>query len=201
MSGSRFSCRRLWVALSRMRLRGATRMFLSRSRIQELLDQLFEPGTSDPKCLNQSSYDLRLGPDTYLVGSDAPTRLSPDKPYLTIPPGQFAILTCHESLDLPRQIMGFIALRNKFKMQGLVNISGFHVDPTFKGNLIFAVNNAAPSDIRLKLQEPTFMIFFAEVTGDIGEGRPEQKNPLRGIPLDLVQNLSASTLTLFNIPN
>ena len=131
-----------------------------------------------------------------LVGADAPVFLNDDQQYLTIPPGQFAILTCFEKLNLPGDIMGFISLRNRLKMQGLVNISGFHVDPTFRGNLIFAVNNAGPSDIRLRFKDPTFMIFFASVDGDTGAKRQEHAKPLEGIPLEYIQYLGGSTVTL-----
>jgi dCTP deaminase len=175
-------------------------MFLANKRIDELATKasppLFDDGTYDPDRIQQSSYDLRLGKEAYLVGADAPVFLDDDQQYLTIPPGQFAILTCYEKINLPKDIMGFIALRNRLKMQGLVNISGFHVDPTFRGNLIFAVNNAGPSDIRLRYKEPTFMIFFAQVDGDIGKERPEQKNPLVGIPLESIQYLGGSSVTL-----
>jgi dCTP deaminase len=174
-------------------------MFLANNRIDELAKAnppLFEEDTYDPNRVQQSSYDLRLGKEAYLVGADAPVILDDDQQYLTIPPGQFAILTCFEKVNLPRNVMGFIALRNRLKMQGLVNISGFHVDPTFRGNLIFAVNNAGPSDIRLQFKESTFMIFFAQVDGDIGKERPEQKNPLKGIPLESIQYLGGSSVTL-----
>src|SRR5882762_5797692 len=174
-------------------------MFLAKSRIEELASgdmPLFDQDTYDAKCLQQSSYDLRLGKQAYLVGDDAPVFLSEDKPYLTIPPGQFAILTCLEKLNLPEHLMGFITLRFNWKMQGLVNISGFHVDPTFKGILIFAVNNAGPSDIRLRFRERTFTIFFADVDGEIGSARREQTEPLEGIPLHHVQNLGGSSVTL-----
>jgi dCTP deaminase len=177
-------------------------MFLARSRIRELVNSdppLFEQGTYDLRQLQQSSYDLRLGEEAYLVGADAPVFLSEDEPYLTIPPGQFAVLMCREKLNLPKQVMGFITLRNRLKMQGLVNISGFHVDPTFKGNLIFAVNNAGPSDIRLCFEEPTFTIFFADVSGDIESERPEQKKPLEGIPVEYVQYLGGSSVTLTKV--
>ena len=174
-------------------------MFLAKSRIEEFASAstpLFEKDTYERKCLQQSSYDLRLGGQAYLVGQDAPVLLSETNPYLTISPGQFAILTCFEKLDLPKNLMGFITLRNGFKTQGLVNISGFHVDPTFKGVLMFAVNNAGPSDIRLRFREPTFTIFFAFVDGEIGEARKEQKHPSDGIPLQSVQNLGGSSVTL-----
>jgi dCTP deaminase len=174
-------------------------MFLAKSRIETLAADnvpLFYDNTFDKTCVRQSSYDLRLGTQAYLVGAEAPIFLSEDNQYLTIPPGQFALLTCLERLDIPTNVMGFITLRNRVKMQGLVNISGFHVDPTFKGNLIFAVNNAGPSDIRLRFREPTFTIFFADVDGDIGSARQEQREPLQDIPLQYVQYLGGSSVTL-----
>src|SRR5713101_2183032 len=106
-------------------------MFLARTRIHELAtaeQPLFEDGTYDSGRTQQSSYDLRLGSEAYLVGADAPVFLDDDQQYLTIPPGQFAILTCYEKVNIPKNMMGLIALRNRLKMQGLVNISGFHVD-------------------------------------------------------------------------
>ena len=172
-------------------------MFLAKSRIELLAERtrpMLDPFAKD--CVQQSSYDLRLGTQAYLVGADAPVFLSDSEQYLTIPPGQFALLTCYEKLDIPDNIMGFIALKNSLKMQGLVNISGFHVDPTFKGTLIFAVNNAGPSDIRLRLKEPTFAIYFADVDGNIGKPRREQQTPLEGIPLHFIQYLGGSSVTL-----
>jgi dCTP deaminase len=171
-------------------------MFLARDGIRKLATEgkLFDEETFDTNCVQQSSYDLRLGKSVYLVGEKAPVFLSEDEPYLMIPPGQFALLTSFEKLHMPENLIGFITLRNGMKMEGLVNISGFHVDPTFRGNLIFAVNNAGPSDVRLQFKKPTFTIFFAAVAGDIGEFRTEK--PLEGIPLQFVQNLGGSSVTL-----
>lgn len=177
-------------------------MFLAQDKIKELISAdppLFAEGTYDLSCVNQASYDLRLGCEAYLVGSDAPVRLSIDEEYLTIAPGEFAILTTEEQIDVPRNIVGFISLRNRFKMEGLTNISGFHVDPTFKGNLIFAVNNAGPSDVRLRYRQPTFTIIFAEAKGEIGPPRPEQAKPLKGIPLEFVQTLGGSSVTIIKL--
>ena len=79
--------------------------------------------TFEAKNVRQASYDLRLGPDSYVVGNDAPTKLTSERsPYLTIPPGQFALLTTFEELSMPDDLLGFITLRNGFKMQGLINV-------------------------------------------------------------------------------
>jgi len=175
-------------------------MFLARTEIAKLVDKGLILNY-EQKCLRQSSYDLRLGKEVYLVGKDAPQMLSNSSPYVSIPPGQFAMLTCFEEIQIPRDHMAFIALRSTFKFQGLVNISGFHVDPTHEGTLLFAVQNVGPSDIRLKFQEPTFTIFFAEVKGDIQASRSDEKQTrlkprLKGIRLEDVQVLGGSSITI-----
>ena len=174
-------------------------MFLSRELITKrfLEENLFSDDTGQQKQIQQASYDLRLGSASYVVGADVPVKLSSDKQeYLVIAPGQFALLTTHEILNMPKDLLGFITLKNTFKMQGLINVSGFHVDPTFKGRLVFAVNNIGPSDIRLRHCAPTFTIFFSKVEGDIGEPRPALKEDL---PLNYIQLLGGSSLTLSKV--
>jgi dCTP deaminase len=166
--------------------------FLGGLRIEAAKDELFEHGDCDEAQIQQSSYDLRLGEEYYLSGKKAPEKLSEKKQYLSLAPGQFAILTCHERLKLPKNVLGLITLRNKFKMQGLVNVSGFHVDPMFKGRLVFAVQNVGPNDIRLKWMDPTFTIFFA----DVQDGKPKDRRPRLGIELEDIQRLGGNSITL-----
>jgi dCTP deaminase len=156
----------------------------------------------DSRCVRQCSYDLRLGKESYLAGESVPRFLTEENPYVSLPPGQFAILTCFEIVDIPRNMMAFISVRSKYKFEGLVNISGFHVDPTFKGVLRFGVQNVGPADILLKFCEPTFTIFFAELTSDeIGDGRDKEEDlhfrqGLKGIRLEDVQLLGGRNFTL-----
>jgi dCTP deaminase len=166
--------------------------FLGGVRIEAEKDRLFEPGDCDETHIQQSSYDLRLGEEYYVSGRKSPEKLSAKKQYLSLAPGQFAILTCHERLKLPHNILGLITLRNTFKMQGLVNVSGFHVDPMFIGRLVFAVQNIGPNDIRLKWKDPTFTIFFA----DVEEGKPKIRRPRLGIELEDIQRLGGNSITL-----
>jgi dCTP deaminase len=173
-------------------------MFLSSERIRERClngeSKLISEATFETSNVRQASYDMRLGPASYVVGDEAPVQLTDEKNrYLTIAPGQFALLTTFEEVCMPEDLLAFITLRNTFKMQGLINVSGFHVDPTHKGMLVFAVNNIGPSDIRLRLHEPTFTIFFAKVDGKIEESRPPFGNEL---PLQFVQLLGGSSITL-----
>jgi dCTP deaminase len=170
---------------------------LARAAEKELISDHFEPSLTQ-----QASYDLRLGSEVYVVGKKAPENLSDKKPYVSLQPGQFAILTCYEEINIPPDILGFIALKTSFKFQGLVNISGFHVDPTHTGTLLFAVQNVGPSDIRLKFKQPTFTIFFSTLAeGSIGDSREKEKGvnfkpKLEGIRLQDVQLLGGGSITL-----
>jgi dCTP deaminase len=176
-------------------------MFLAHEEIKKLVNERGVILKAKPEHFHQCSYDLRLGKEVYLVGKDAPETLSKQSPYISIPPGQFAILTCYEDIQMPDDHMAFIALRTSFKFQGLVNISGFHVDPTHQGTLLFAVQNVGPSDIRLKYEEPTFAIFFSKLTSNrIGKQRSNEdtrfKPWLTGIRLQDVQLLGGSSITI-----
>lgn len=170
--------------------------------------ELPEPLTDyySPKLVKQCSYDLRLGPEIYIVGKEAPTTLTEEEPYAVLPPGEFAVLTSYEVLNMPPYVMGFISIRSTYKFQGLVNISGFHVDATFKGRLRFAVQNVGPSDIHLKLKEPTFSIFFAELSSEVPpkDARDQEAElafaqRLLGIPLHDVQLLGGNNITLASL--
>lgn len=176
--------------------------FLARSEIQERIEQgeliktAKEDGHAKDPALkfNQASLDLRLGREIYMVGNAAPQVLTKSSPYATLVPGQFAILTTEETISIPKDILAFISLKSTFKFQGLVNISGFHVDPTFEGRLRFGVQNVGPSDIRVKYGEPTFSIFFATLSSDkIGTRREDSST---GIRLQDVQLLGGGSLSL-----
>jgi dCTP deaminase len=156
----------------------------------------------EPTLVKQASYDLRLGEEIYVVGKRAPEKITARNPYLSIEPGQFAILTTYEELKIPDNILAFISVRTTFKIQGLVNVSGFHVDPSYEGKLLFVVQNVGPADIRLKYKTPTFSIFFSYLTSNkIGKKRDQESNvhfkpKLGGIRLEDVQLLGGSSVTL-----
>ena len=177
--------------------------FLPGDEIKQLAKEgkLFGEGYYDSANVKQASYDLRLGSEIYIVGHQVPDTLTQRDPYAALAPGQFAILTTYEEVRIPNNVLALITLRFTFKQQGLINISGFHVDPSFHGKLKFAVQNVGPSDIRLKLREPIFTIFFAELKSDkIGATRDNSEvhvpQNLKGISLEDLQTLGGSNITL-----
>jgi len=115
--------------------------------------------------------ELTLGDEVYLTSEKAPRKLSDPSgmyeaksPYFTIEPGEFATLVTKEFVYLPDNIMGLISIRNRYKQLGLISVSGFHVDPGFRGRLSLTAYNAGPQDILLKRGERLFMLAFDKVT-------------------------------------
>jgi dCTP deaminase len=94
---------------------------------------------------------------------------------IVIPPGQFAFLLTEEEIALPNHVLGFISLRSRYKFQGLINVSGFHVDPGYEGHLLYAVYNAGPKDVFLKRGEKMFLLWLAELDQNTKFNYPDAK--------------------------
>lgn len=134
------------------------------------LPKLIQP--FDAGSIDCAAYHLHLGSEVYVspVASTDPSRhtkliLEPHAG-LPIPPGQFALLMTEEIVTIPGNCLGLISIRAKVKLRGLVNVSGFHVDPGWSGKLVFAVFNASPSTVHLAQGEPCFLLWIADLDGD-----------------------------------
>ena len=100
-----------------------------------------------------------------------------------------------EFVRIPPHVLGFISLRTRYKFRGLINVSGFHVDPGFEGHLIYAVYNAGPSAVHLERGEELFLIWFA----DLDKSDPEftrHEPPVYNISPRLITDVSGEILTL-----
>jgi dCTP deaminase len=142
----------------------------------------------DPDSVENCAIELKLGPEGYVTGGDAGKRtdLPADGKQLVIPPGQFALLLSEEKVSVPANAIGFISVRSRFKLHGLVNVSGFHVDPGFEGQLIFSVYNAGGTDVVVSRGERLFLLWLAslqDTTEDVynGSRRNQSEIPNRDI--------------------
>jgi dCTP deaminase len=114
------------------------------------------------------AYELSMGQE-YFVTADANGRRQHTKHQLkedeqfVIPQGQFALLLTEESLSVPEDAIGFISIKASVKFRGLINVSGFHVDPGFHGMLKFSVYNAGPQPIVIARGQPVFLIWFSDL--------------------------------------
>lgn len=130
------------------------------------------------KNLDCASYRLSVGAqvfatsDKFAAGgpSDAVVQMLTDPPQhtLRIPPGQFAFLLTDEVVSVPKDAIALISMRAGYKFKGLINVSGFHVDPGWSGKLLFSVYNAGPSDVIVAREDPMFLIVYADLDQESG---------------------------------
>src|SRR4051794_24644597 len=111
-----------------------------------------------PELVQNCSYELRLGSEVYVTGEGAKTKREiRDGQQVRIPPGQFANLLTAETVKIPPDALGLISARFKWKQRGLVNVSGFHVDPGYEGKILFSVFNAGPTPVVIASGDPLFL--------------------------------------------
>ena len=141
-----------------------------RSRLSEVIDK------PDLNCVDCAAYTLKVGPEYYVTPNDQTSNSAEatlQQPQVgesfAIPAGQFGYVLTEEIVSIPTSAIAFISIRAKVKWKGLINVSGFHVDPGFRGRLLFAVFNAGPSSIHLRRGDPTFLIWFADLDRDSKE--------------------------------
>lgn len=142
--------------------------FWSSQTLAARLPNLIQPFTAAQ--IDCNAYTLRIGDEYYVSPNDQTPdpkaksirQLAPAEAF-TIPPGQFAFLSTEEIVQIPSDAMAFISIKAKIKFRGLVNVSGFHVDPGYSGRLIFSVFNAGPAVIHLRRGQGCFLIWFASL--------------------------------------
>jgi len=143
--------------------------------------------------------DLRLGAEYFLSGEKHAKKLSEENPYLTINSGEFALLTTCEIIHVPKDLIGFISMRFGKKSGGLINISGFHVDPGYNGIIIFSVYNAGPKPLTLEYKDDVFMIIFSTISKSVDEPVKTYQNQMHLSPkhwAHLVGNQPVSVMSL-----
>lgn len=153
--------------------------------------------TDDPDAtmIDCNALTLRVGPEYYVTpGLEHPSPGTHTKQSLdigqgmTIPPGQFAFLLTEEKITIPPEVMGFISVKATYKLKGLVNVSGFHVDPGWSGRLIFTVFNAGPSTIHLERSLPVFLLWIADL--DASSKKRKRAPGHEGIPPAIIGNIT-----------
>lgn len=172
-------------------------------------DTLFVNGSQlvdpfDPQQIDCNAYVLRMGEQYYRTadqeqvasGIQKRTNLSANESFV-IPPGQFAFLLSKETITVPKNAMAFISMRTQIKFQGLINVSGFHVDPGYVGKLVYAVYNASPSPVHLSENDLVFKIWFCDLnqtSDDLYVKKPREG--IREIRNDMVRGMNREILSL-----
>jgi dCTP deaminase len=140
-------------------------MFWSGLRLEQNLTNLVLPANKSK--IDCAAITLSIGDEIYISPSSSlehqqvTNRLRPRATFW-IPSGQFAFLLTKEVVSIPDNALAFISMKSKVKMSGLVNVSGFDVDPGYKGKLIFAVFNAGPKAVTLREGDDCFLMWLAD---------------------------------------
>lgn len=154
----------------------------------------------DPKRVDCSSYRLRVG-DQAFVTSDGDRGDKPDAPVISvlgdapnhtikILPGQFAFLLTEEIVKVPNDAIALISMRAGYKNKGLINVSGFHVDPGWDGKLLFSVYNAGPSQVILSRLDEAFLIVYADLDGPVANPYKGKALHQTSIDIQLVEKMA-----------
>lgn len=117
-----------------------------------------------------AAFTLHVGPEIFVTPdhyeknpSQNNKKQLDNKEAFTIPSGQFAFLLTEEQVQISNECIAFISMKATTKFKGLVNVSGFHVDPGYKGRLVFSVFNAGPIPIKLQRGMPLFLMWIADL--------------------------------------
>jgi len=153
--------------------------------------------------VKNGAYELSLGFEVFLTDSKT-GRVEiineTNNRQVDINPGQFALLLTAEKVNIPKNKIAFISIKAGEKLKGLINVSGFHVDPGFNDHLLFSVYNAGPSPIVLNCGEPYFPIWFAEMKTELEDSEAysqenEHFGKLDHIPPKYIEFLKRGELT------
>lgn len=174
--------------------------FWSGETLEERLPELMEP--FDSGAIDCAAYTLRVGHQIYISPDReiaAPSRhtkqtLTTGQGF-TIPPGQFGFLSTVERIKVPDNALAFISIKARQKFSGLINISGFHVDPGYEGTLLFSVMNAGPKPLHLEQGQPLFLIWYADLDR-VTEWKKQPEDGFTGIEPDQINKISGEILSL-----
>ena len=170
--------------------------------LEARLPELIEPFQIER--IDCASYTLSVGNQIYVTPDEemnvrhhTKQELEPNQPF-TIPPGQFGFLLTVETVKVPQDSIAFISIKASWKFRGLINVSGFHVDPGYRGRLVFSVFNAGPQPIHLQQGMELFLIWFAH-TGDNTEKYVKHGEGYMEIKSSLINGISGPVYSLQGI--
>lgn len=166
--------------------------FWSSEKIKSKLEEtrLFEPFKSDN--IKHGAYELTLGGEIFLTSDKDGTKDEiPENGQVSIEPGHFGILITEEIVRIPSNAIAFISIKASKKFEGLVNVSGFHVDPGFSGKLKFSVFNSGGRPIVIQRKERLFLIWFSDLDRETKDVYDGSHNDQEGIDSNDVRRINA----------
>ena len=136
---------------------------LSEKMIKDMLECGMLLRDYDPQRIKGASYDLRLGDEYYYDGKIQ--KLSDKKPFLTIEPYDYAIVSCKETAWVPRDVIAKFGLSVGLFCQGIILSNGPQIDPGFRGTLFCLLFNTSNRAVHLKRGKHYATIEFNKLIG------------------------------------
>ncbi len=163
----------------------STEKLLQKQPLEKLIDPF------DIQHVKHGAYELSLGSEAFVTTDPNGKKQKLEAgDQVIIQPGQFGLLITHEVVCIPDNAIGFISIRFGIKRRGLINVSGFHVDPGFTGRLLFSVYNAGSQNIVLSYRDRVFMLWFSDLsqaTKNVYEGNNSGKDGITSEDLMAIQ--------------
>jgi len=144
----------------------------------------------DKNSIKSGAYELKPRSQILVSGQKDNDALIDGNKCMMIKPGQLAMLISREEVRIPAQTMGFISIKYSLKKKGLINVSGFHVDPGFSGHLKFTVFNASPKTLFIDPEKTCFQLWITEMigNGDSYDGNHNNQDRFSSDEYEIVEN-------------
>jgi dCTP deaminase len=149
--------------------------------------------------IQEAKYALSVGSEVVIRDGNStdPVKFLAEVETITIHPGQFALILTEQVVAIPTNSVGFISIRASIKFYGLVNVSGFHVDPGYRSRLLFAVYHAGTQPITVRRGDDIFNIWLADL--DTENQSAAAPGRFDRIPSETINKIAGTSLTPYEL--
>lgn len=136
---------------------------LRKEEIVQIADRLITPTPpADSNMLQSASVDLTVGA---VFTKDDELVLTPDETerFVTLKPGEMAIVVTHQELHLPLNIVGLTMPITTKSLRGLLLLTHGQIDPGYRGGIIVRVLNIRNQTIHIRLTERIITVMFEQL--------------------------------------
>ena len=109
--------------------------------------------------IQAATYDLRVGPQAATTSAKKSVNVQSDG-YVSLAPGDFAVITALEEIGICSQMAARFGLRSKFARKGLIATTGPQIDPGYRGRLIVGLTNLTPKPVTLSFMDDFLSVEF-----------------------------------------
>lgn len=106
-----------------------------------------------------ATYDLEVGEQGITTSSKKVVNIR-EVGFLTLQPGDFAVVLVNEIIRLGPQYVGRFGLRSKYARKGLIATTGPQIDPGYHGRLIIGLTNLAPKSVTISHHDHLLSVEF-----------------------------------------